>query len=282
MSILVLVLLGAATGVTTVLFGFGGGFVTVPVVFWVDASAGPDALRVATATSMAVMVVNAGGATVAAHRSGIVRLRPILPLLGPLALGGALGAVAALLLAPGLVRVLFVAYLVIAIADLVLRPGFVRPAPRAAGAAARDAGRALGRRGPGGRRTTAGVGIGAIASLLGVGGSVMTVPILRRRGRTMDEAAALANPLSLAIAVPAFLVATLGAGGATSLAGTALSGRTVGLVDVVATLALLGGSLPTIALLRRVGVAIPDRIHARAYVALLIVVAAVMSAVPAP
>ncbi|MEG6802795.1 sulfite exporter TauE/SafE family protein, partial [Pseudomonas aeruginosa] len=39
--------------------------------------------------------------------------------------------------------------------------------------------------------------IGAIATVLGVGGSVMTVPLLRRCGLSMTQAASMANPLSL-------------------------------------------------------------------------------------
>ncbi|MCV5863407.1 sulfite exporter TauE/SafE family protein, partial [Escherichia coli] len=43
--------------------------------------------------------------------------------------------------------------------------------------------------------------IGTIAALLGVGGSVMTVPLLRRHGHTMRECISAANPLSLPVAL---------------------------------------------------------------------------------
>ncbi|MBK0296996.1 hypothetical protein IAE22_34600, partial [Bacillus sp. S34] len=48
------VLVGVLVGITTVLFGFGGGFVTVPIVTVADAALGGDAVRVATATSALV------------------------------------------------------------------------------------------------------------------------------------------------------------------------------------------------------------------------------------
>ncbi|MGQ4443800.1 sulfite exporter TauE/SafE family protein, partial [Streptomyces violaceoruber] len=57
MDVVALLGIGLLTGVTTVLFGFGGGFVAVPVVVWTDSALGADAIRVATATSALVMVV---------------------------------------------------------------------------------------------------------------------------------------------------------------------------------------------------------------------------------
>ena len=95
-TVLVLVLIGVLTGVTTVLFGFGGGFVTVPVIVWVDAAVGPDAGTVAVATSAIVMVVNAAVATAATPRPILARLRGRGRLLSLLAVGGLFGAAAAL------------------------------------------------------------------------------------------------------------------------------------------------------------------------------------------
>ncbi|NEC72086.1 sulfite exporter TauE/SafE family protein, partial [Streptomyces rochei] len=82
-----LLAIGLLTGLTTVLFGFGGGFVAVPVVVWADASLGPDAVRVATATSALVMVVNAAFATAVTPRPVLAALRGSGPLLLLLAAG---------------------------------------------------------------------------------------------------------------------------------------------------------------------------------------------------
>ena len=49
--------------------------------------------------------------------------------------------------------------------------------------------------------TGGGVTIGMIAALLGVGGSVMTVPLLRRHGYAMRECISASNPLSLPVAL---------------------------------------------------------------------------------
>ena len=55
------------------------------------------------------------------------------------------------------------------------------------------------------QRTHKGGIIGWVAALLGVGGSVMTVPLLRRRGSSMAEAAAIANILTLPLSFTATL-----------------------------------------------------------------------------
>ncbi|MFE5647439.1 sulfite exporter TauE/SafE family protein [Rhodococcus sp. NPDC056516] len=261
---LILLAFGALTGVTTVLFGFGGGFVTVPVVYAASALRPEvtDPMHVAVASSAAVMVVNSLSATVAFRKSGRLRTEYIRPLIGPVAVGAALGAVAAGHVDDSIVRILFVLYLVVTILDSLLRQGFLTP-PEPDD-----------RLGPNGVRTV-GIGIGAVASFLGVGGSVMTVPMMRRGGVQMADAAASANPLSLPVAVVATAVYAAASG---HISASELSADRVGAVDLLAVCALLAGSLPAIVLSRRLVGAIPDRVHAGAYIALLCVVTAVMVA----
>lgn len=255
--------IGIVTGLTTVLFGFGGGFVTVPVIVWADGGLGPASAHVAVATSSLVMVAGAGIATAATSQETLRHLRGSTVLLALLALGGAVGTVAAWD-APGLVvQWGFVAYLIATIADLLLRPGFFRPrteAPR----------RAEGTPVP----VALGLPIGAVAAFLGVGGSVMTVPLLRRSGKDMATSASLANPLTLAIALPALAVFLTQGTGAGSAAGVFL----IGPVDLGAAVALLAGALPVIVTLRRRRPRIPDRLYAWSYLGLLVLVVTVMIA----
>jgi uncharacterized protein len=262
-SVLVLAGIGVLTGLTTVLFGFGGGFVTVPVIVWADAGLGPAAAHVAVATSSVVMVVNACVATAATDRGVLRQLRGSSTLLLLLAAGGAAGTIAARQ-APGLVTQWgFVAYLIITIFDLLLRPGFFRPhaATRSehGGSAAIPA--------------MLGVPIGAIAAFLGVGGSVMTVPLLRRSGRDMRTATSLANPLTLAIAVPAMAIFLTEGTPAGSSAAVFLCGP----VDLGAAAALLAGALPVIVTLRRRRPRIPDNLYSWSYLVLLILVTTTMA-----
>jgi uncharacterized protein len=266
-SVLVLIGIGVVTGLTTVLFGFGGGFVTVPVIVLADAGLGPSAAHVAVATSSVVMVVNACVATAATDRQILRQLRGNIPLLLLLAVGGAAGTIAAQH-APGPVTQWgFVIYLVITIADLVLRPGFFGSlAGTGSGQGAKGAVPAVSIPAP------LGVPIGAVAAFLGVGGSVMTVPLLRRSGRDMRTATSLANPLTLAIAAPATAIflaqdTRLAPGAAVFL---------IGPVDIGAAAALLAGALPVIVTLRRRRPRIPDRVYSLSYLILLIVVTGAM------
>ncbi|AUT47427.1 sulfite exporter TauE/SafE family protein [Achromobacter sp. AONIH1] len=264
MLYLVLALFGVLSGVTTVLFGFGGGFVAVPVLYAAlraghaaDDPAALAAMHIAVATSTCVMIVNAAAATRRHQKAGNILRAYVWPLAGYIAVGAALGALAAMRIDGGLVRLAFIAYLAVTLADCLLRQGFL----------AHDGG---GQPRPLGGAATAGGGlaIGAVAAFLGVGGSVMTVPLLRRRGLPMAQAAAMANPLTLPVAVAgtlAYVVAArdLPAGLAPWMAGY---------VDLPAFALLSLGSLVGIRLGAPLIPRIPDRLHARAYLVLLALV----------
>jgi uncharacterized membrane protein YfcA len=260
--LLLLVAVGCVTGITTVIFGFGGGFVTVPAVYAaVEAtSGGPNgaqAMHIAVATSTAIMVVNASSASVASARMGLLRREYLWPIAAFIAVGAALGAFAANWAPEVMLHALFVVYIAATIVDSVVRKGFL----------SNSGGPAVGE--PLGRTTSTlgGVGIGAIASFLGIGGSVITVPLMRRRGIAMVEATALANPLSLPVALVGTVIYAL----ATPAASYSGHPGQVGYVSLTATAALLAGSVPTIALAKGVlaGWKIPDRVHAVAYLVLL-------------
>ncbi|MEV5651825.1 sulfite exporter TauE/SafE family protein [Nocardia sp. NPDC052254] len=253
--VLVLVVFGCLTGATTLVFGFGGGFVTVPVVYAVSTAVSrSEAMHVAVATSAAVMIVNAAIATCAQARSGRLRGDHLRPLVGFITLGAVAGALASNAVSDRALHLLFAAYLVIAIADIALRRGFIsRSHDRVAEPEPLGTSRSI----------VAGTGIGAVAAFLGVGGSVLTVPLLRRRGLSMAESTALANPLGLPVAIAATLTY--------SLAAPHDSGP-LGYVDPIAAVALLAGSLPTMALIRRALPRIPDRAHAIGYPVFLTVV----------
>ncbi|MGW4096633.1 TSUP family transporter [Mycobacterium sp. NPDC004974] len=166
----------------------------------------------------------------------LASLRGKRALLALLAMGGIVGGLAARFAPAELGQWAFVAYLGITLMDAVVRPGFVRPV----GVATQ-------------RRTIrAGYGlpVGAVAAFLGVGGSVLTVPLLRRAGHSMESATALANPMTLAITAPAVV-------------------PLIASVDVTSAAALLLGATPVVVVLRRYGITIPDIVHARAYVGLI-------------
>ena len=141
MVYLVLAFFGCLSGVTTVLFGFGGGFVVVPVLYGVltathgaQDAIGQSAMHVAVATSTCVMIVNSVAATRKHQRAGNIVRAYVWPLAGFIAAGSLLGALAATQASGGLVRYAFIAYLGVTILDCLLRQGFMaqgdaRPRP---------------------------------------------------------------------------------------------------------------------------------------------------------
>jgi uncharacterized membrane protein YfcA len=263
MTYLLLAVFGGLSGVTTVLFGFGGGFVVVPVLYAVlksgaaGALAEQAAMHVAIATSTCVMIVNATLSTRRSARAGTLLRAWLWPLAGFIAIGSLLGALAAGLVNGRALRVAFVVYLAITIVDCLCRRGFVSPTvvgePRS-----------LSRwsSGPGG------IVIGAIATFLGVGGSVMTVPLLRRCGLSMTQATSMANPLSLPVAC---------VGTATYMAlgihdETGLGASYIGYVNLAAFVVLTLGAWLGMRLAARWVGRIPDQLHARVYISLLALV----------
>lgn len=262
-----LALASVLAGVTTVLFGFGGGFVIVPLLFHCvralagDSAAGADvAMQVAVATSVCVMVVSSTLATRRHARLGNLVREQLWPLVVWIGVGAIAGAALAMWVQGAWVRWAFIVYMVVTIADCLLRPGFIRK--QQVSVESREAVPAP--------ATTAvlGVGIGIIAASLGVGGSVMTVPLMRRRGLSMTKSTAMANPLTLPVGM---------AGAATYLivgsqSAPALPGLHWGYVDVSAFALLVAGSLIGMRLASPLIGRIPDRLHAQIYIALLVLV----------
>ena len=261
MSLLILAAFGCLTGITTVLFGFGGGFVVVPLVYQLLISghspgeSGYDsAMQIAVATSTAVMVITASMATFKQHRAGKLVHGYLWPLAGYIALGAAGGAVVASMLSSDSIRMAFMVYLGLTIADCLFRKGFVQ----SVGHSERSV-RGL---------AIKGVAIGTVATLLGVGGSVMTVPLLRRAGLSMAQSSALANPLSMPVAlVGSLMYAVTG-----QLETSGVTSGFLGYVYLPALGLLTVGSLIGIRLALPLAGKLPDALHARVYVALLVLV----------
>lgn len=259
---------GIISGVTTVLFGFGGGFVAVPLVFALTTLSyppgsliGQSAMHIAVATSTAAMMFGAGLATFKRHREGKLQWGIIRPLLIPVAIGAIAGALLAVAVSGAWIQWVFVAYLGITVLDNVLRPGFMhkstghfRPmSPRA--------------------NIVIGLGIGLIAAFLGVGGSVLSVPVMRRRGASMAQASALANPVSLPMAVAGSLVYVV-----LAWQGKSLGSGFVGYINLPALSLLIAGSWCGIRLAAPFLHKIPDVVYARMYILLLVLMFFVMLA----
>lgn len=257
-------LFGVCAGITTLLFGFGGGFFAVPLLYALllashssGSAMAEHAMQIAVATSAAVMIFSSALATWRHHRAGTLRWDLVRPLAPAITLGALFGAWAALYVSSAWLRGLFIAYLLLSLLDAALRPGFVRGPNRPM----REMSRA--------NAALAGVPIGALAALLGVGGSVMSVPLMRRRGASMRTATAMANPLSLPMALAATLVYAL-------VPATGLGAGVLGYIDLRAALVMAAGAWLGMHLAAPLLGRLPDTVHARAYLGLLAGVLLVM------
>lgn len=260
MFYLLLFLCGCLTGVSAVLFGFGGGFVVVPLLYHLlqlgraaDDPLAQAAMQVAVATRPAWMIVNAASPPIATGAGSRCALC-VWPLGAYIGVGAVLGAALVGLASGDFIRLAFVAYLAITILDCLLRRGFLSRAEE------RQA-RPLGV----GETRLGGTLIGAIATFLGVGGSVMTVPLLRRCGLSMTQATSMANPLSLPVALGGTLTYLVLAGYQEQGLGRGF----VGYIDLLAFATLAGGGWLGIRLATPLIGRIPDALHARVYVGLL-------------
>ncbi len=270
--VIFLAMAGVLSGMTTVLFGFGGGFITVPLLVSVMAEqqrpgnlSDGSVMQMAVATSAAVMLFASLTASLR-QRQLLRQLAGVLrPLWLTIAVGGIAGAVAAQYTGGQWIRAAFVGYLLITLLDCVFRPGFLRTGP-AGDQEIRPLKHAA----------SAGLLIGLIAAFLGVGGSVMTVPLMRRRGATLMQAAALANPLTLPMALTSTLTYAL----ASLYRPIPPVPGFIGYIDIQAALVLMAGSYAGMWLAGHLVKRVPDRLHAGLYPWLLGLVLVVMLLLP--
>lgn len=195
---LLLLVAGCLSGVLTILFGFAGGFVVVPLVYTTirlhtDAGsmANELAFKSAIATSLLLMIINSALASYQQYKKGKLKWPYIFPLAYWIAVGAVLGTFASFYLSANFLKWAFVLYLVVTIVDCVFRQ-IKHPQQQKESSA-----RLLTTQ----ERSVGGLLIGAVAAALGVGGSVMTVPLFRRCGLDMSSSVALANPLSMPLAI---------------------------------------------------------------------------------
>lgn len=261
-----LISFGLISGITTWLFGFGGGFVTVPLLYtliltlWgIDSLPGEHAMQIAVATSALIMLFSAIVTTLKHHKAGRIDWKVITTLFIGVAFGGIFGALLALIVEGDWIKWIFVGYLFVTILDCYFRPGFMAPTHNT---------QKVGNK----KEAISGTLIGVVAAFLGVGGSVMTVPLLRRRGTPMVQAAAMANTLTLPLALTATLTYV-------TLSFTSPLNDDAGFIGYIwlkAALLLICSTWIGLKISERFLSRIPDKWHARVYPLLLIMVLIVM------
>ncbi len=207
--ILAFLLTGVFSGTAAGLLGVGGGMIIVPMIVWILSAQGladEVVIKIALATSLAIIVPTSISSAWAHHRSGALRWDIVRKMALGLVVGTALGGLLVDWLPATVLQIIF-ALGCWAIAAKMLfgaNPSPAHTLPSIAGL------------------NCVGAGIGGLSALLGIGGGSITVPFLYRCNINMREAVATSAACGVPIAVVGALTLVLVGQTATALPGNSL------------------------------------------------------------
>lgn len=191
-SMLCFPLLGAVAGVLAGLLGIGGGLVLVTALVWLLPLYGVPqdaAMHTALATALASIILTGLSSARAHHLRRSVLWRTVAWMVPGVMLGGWLGSWVAVLLDGNVLRWCVVVYCGVVGTQLLLSRS-----PEAGVAAVVPTGPGL---------SGAGVGVGALSSIVGIGGGSMTVPLLVWMGVSPVRAVGTSSACGVFIALAA-------------------------------------------------------------------------------
>jgi len=251
-------LLGAFVGFFAGLFGIGGGLVLVPVLSWLFEAqhlGGAQNLHLALGTSMAAILYTAAASAYAHHSRGAVNMHIVRNTAPGMLLGALLGALFAGSISWFYLSLFFALFVYFAATQMLFgfRPKASRQLPGRAGL------------------TLAGSGIGAISSLVSIGGGTLSVPFMLWHNIPLRQAIGT----SAALGFPIALGGTAGYV-ATGLALHTLPAGTLGFVYLPALLMVALGSAFTTPLGAKAAHSLPLGLLRRSFAVLLFVLATKM------
>lgn len=179
--------IGTVAGLLSGLFGIGGGIVLVPFMIWLFSLSGfPETsiVHMAIATSLATIIPTSISSVLAHQRIGTLKWSAVRLIAPYMFFGAALGSVIASHLPGELLKTVFAVYLII----VALRMWLQNNVPEIQFNANRLV------------MACAGSTIGAISSLLGIGGGTLSVPFLTYYGYPMRNAVAISAACGIPIA----------------------------------------------------------------------------------
>ncbi len=179
---------GGLAGLVAGLFGIGGGIILVPFFLWLFSARGFSqdvVMHSAVATSLATIIVTAMSSVFAHHRLGSVLWDVVYKLAPGVFIGAVMGAALADRLPTQILRLIFAGYLLIVSLEMAFQ---WRPKPEKQ------------------QPSTpvlffSGNVIGALSSILGIGGGTLTVPLLSKYGFPIRNAVAISSACGLPIAI---------------------------------------------------------------------------------
>lgn len=188
MELIIFILSGLTAGILAGLLGAGGGIIVVPVLYFLfNYHHFPNyiIMHMAIGTSLMVMCFSAASSVFAHHKNTNILWPILLRFIPGIALGAVIAACITNMIPSGILHKLFIAFIFISAIQVALKlqPKGERNLPKLAGL------------------TIVGTIIGSIATLLGIGGSILSVPFLLYCRVKIKNAVALASGGSLPVAL---------------------------------------------------------------------------------
>jgi uncharacterized membrane protein YfcA len=164
--LMVLLITGAGIGFASGLLGVGGGFIMVPILYWLMTLIGVDptiAIRIALGTSLAVILPTALSGAYGHYRKNAVLLKPTVYLASTGVIGGILGGIIATNIPGDILKFIFgFAIIIVALTMLLVRYPEINEKPVDNIA----------------YFLCGGLFVGLMSGLLGVGGGFIIVPFM--------------------------------------------------------------------------------------------------------
>ena len=186
----ILALVGGLAGTMAGLFGIGGGAIMVPILYEGFAALGIDEsvrMHLSVGTSIAVILPTSIRSFLAHRRRGAVDMGLLRDWLLPVPIGVVAGAVAAAFIGGAGLRAIFTVFAVLFGLRFIFGGWQWRLGPDIPGQPA---------------RSIAGLGVGFLSTLMGVGGGIFTNSFMTLYGRPMLQAVATSSGVGVLISVP--------------------------------------------------------------------------------
>ncbi len=254
--LIVLLITGAGIGFASGLLGVGGGFIMVPVQYWLLTSMGIDptiAIRVSLGTSLAVILPTAISGAIGHYRKNAVLVKPTIFLALTGVIGGILGGTIATHISGDILKAIFgVAALIVAFRMLTIKYPDIHEKPR--------------------DRTIyyiiGGIFIGMMSGLLGVGGGFIIVPFM---------VIAMRYDIHKAIGTSTAVIVFTSIGGIISyifngIGVQALPQYSIGYVNLLQFIILAGASIPMAQIGVKAAHKLPSRKLNYIFIALMVLI----------
>ncbi len=186
--LLICLAFGCFSGVLAGLFGVGGGLVLVPFFLFLLESYGVASellMLIAVATSLATIIITSVAATIMHHRLGAVVWKYVFHLSFGIVNGVIAGALVADSIPSEKLRFIFALYMLYVAVHMAMQSKIKAKLRPLGGLALK----------------IAGVMIGFVSSVLGIGGGTLTVPLLAKHQFPMRHAVAISSACGLPIAI---------------------------------------------------------------------------------